>query len=211
MATRIILADDHPFIVAGVQALLKQDATLQVVADAASPDDLMDVLATEACDLLVSDLNMANSRATDGLHMIQTVRRRWPDLPIIVLTQQGGTAVIHALLQLEVRSIVHKLDALLELPAAVTQTINGAQYLSRHVEMVLAESTLTASSTSMLSERETDVLRLFANGRTVTDIAEIMKRSVKTVSGHKISAMTKLGLFTDRELYEYARRQQIVR
>jgi len=211
MATRIILADDHPFIVAGVQALLQRESGIEVVARAASPDALMDVLAVQECDLLVTDLNMSSTRATDGLHMIQTIQRRWPELPIIVLTQQGGAPVIHGLLQLQVRSIVHKLDALAELPAAVTQTINGMRYLSTHVSRVLVESSPIASASCSLSQREADVLRLFASGKTVTDIAGIMNRSVKTVSGHKISVMTKLSLSTDRELYEYARQQQLAR
>lgn len=206
MAFRIILADDHPIVSRGVRMLLEQTSGLSVVGEAASPDELMTVLAATPCDLLVTDFNMPGEQA-DGLNLLQLLGRRWPDLPVVVLTQLGNPGTLGNISRLSnVRGVVSKADAVKELHVAINAAAANRDYVSATVKRQLDLSGTDASDvTAALSKREAEVMRLFASGHTVSEIARQLNRSVKTVSSQKVEAMRKLGVTSDLELYSYAR------
>lgn len=207
MVFHIVLADDHPIVTSGVRALLEQSPGFRVVAEATSPDDLLRVLDSTACQLVVTDFNMPGEQAADGLSLLQLLGRRWPDLNIVVLTQLANPGVLNNIARLgNVRGVVSKSDAMKELPTAVTAATAGRSYLSasvrKQIELTQGDS---ADSTPALSKREAEVMRLFALGHTVSEIARQLNRSVKTVSSQKVEAMRKLGVKSDLEFYAYAR------
>jgi len=204
---QIVLADDHPIVSSGVRALLEQSPGFRVVAEATSPDELLRVLDSTPCNLVVTDFNMPGEQAADGLSLLQLLGRRWPELNIVVLTQLANPGVLNNIARLaNVRGVVSKSDAMKELPTAVTAATASRSYLSttvrKQIESVLGDS---ADSTTMLSKREAEVMRLFALGHTVSEIARQLNRSVKTVSSQKVEAMRKLGVKSDLEFYAYAR------
>ena len=207
MVFQIVLADDHPIVSSGVRALLEQSPGFRVVAEATSPDELLRVLDSTPCNLVVTDFNMPGEQAADGLSLLQLLGRRWPELNIVVLTQLANPGVLNNIARLaNVRGVVSKSDAMKELPTAVTAATASRSYLSttvrKQIESVLGDS---ADSTTMLSKREAEVMRLFALGHTVSEIARQLNRSVKTVSSQKVEAMRKLGVKSDLEFYAYAR------
>ena len=207
MVFHIVLADDHPIVTSGVRALLEQSPGFRVVAEATSPDDLLRVLDSTACQLVVTDFNMPGEQAADGLSLLQLLGRRWPDLNIVVLTQLANPGVLNNIARLgNVRGVVSKSDAMKELPTAVTAATAGRSYLSasvrKQIELTQGDR---ADSTPALSKREAEVMRLFALGHTVSEIARQLNRSVKTVSSQKVEAMRKLGVKSDLEFYAYAR------
>lgn len=207
MVCRIVLADDHPIVSSGVRMLLEQDPHFHVVAEVTSPDELIRTLDTMACDLVLTDFNMPGQQVADGMTLLQLLGRRWPERSLVVLTQLGNPAVLSAVARLSnVRALVSKADAVKELPAAVTAAAMGRNYVSTSIrkqfELAQAES---AHATTTLSKREAEVMRLFASGRTVSEIARQLNRSVKTVSSQKVEAMRKLGVKSDLEFYAYAR------
>ena len=207
MVFHIVLADDHPIVSSGVRALLEQSPGFRVVAEATSPDELLRVLDSTACQLVVTDFNMPGEHAADGLSLLQLLGRRWPDLSIVVLTQLANPGVLNNIARLgNVRGVVSKSDAMKELPTAVTAATAGRSYLSasvrKQIELTQGDS---ADSTPALSKREAEVMRLFALGHTVSEIARQLNRSVKTVSSQKVEAMRKLGVKSDLEFYAYAR------
>ncbi|MDI9239810.1 response regulator transcription factor [Lysobacter sp. LF1] len=206
MAFRIVLADDHPIVSRGVRMLLEQASGLRVVAEVASPDELMTVLAATPCDLLVTDFNMPGEQA-DGLNLLQLLGRRWPELPVVVLTQLGNPGTLGNISRLSnVRGVVSKADAVKELHVAINAAVANRNYVSASVKRQLDLSGADASdATAALSKREAEVMRLFASGHTVSEIARQLNRSVKTVSSQKVEAMRKLGVTSDLELYSYAR------
>lgn len=207
MALRIILADDHPIVRSGVRALLERSTQVSVVAEVESPDALVKALEQHPCDLLLTDFNMPGGQITDGLNLLGLVQRRWPDLPIVVLTMVSNLGVLRSILASGVRGLLNKSDALNELPLAVNAAAHGRTYVSGALkELLEASSTNEPGSTdSHLSKRETEVLRLFASGLTVSQIATQLNRSVKTISRQKMDAMNKLGLKSDLDIYAYAR------
>jgi two-component system, NarL family, captular synthesis response regulator RcsB len=206
MPARVILADDHPIVAAGVRQLLEQDSTTSVVHVASSTEDLMRTLASTPCDLLITDFSMPGNAVPDGLSMLGTIRRKWPDLAVVVLTRISNPAVLRSIRDTGVRGLINKSDALSELPQAVLSVLNGRTYIAKAAMSLLesAEATLATSAEAALSPKETEVLRMFASGMSVKDISQQLNRSSKTISNQKLSAMEKLGIKSDVEIFAYA-------
>ncbi|WP_342315355.1 response regulator transcription factor [Lysobacter sp. FW306-1B-D06B] len=207
MVFQIVLADDHPIVSSGVRALLEQHPGLRVVAEATSPDELLRVLESTDCEVIVTDFNMPGEQAADGLSLLQLLGRRWPERHVVVLTQLANPGVLNNISRLQnVRGVVSKSDAMKELPMAVTAATAGRSFLSSTVrKQIESAQGDAADATSTLSKREGEVMRLFALGHTVSEIARQLNRSVKTVSSQKVEAMRKLGVKSDLEFYAYAR------
>ncbi|WP_114240064.1 response regulator transcription factor [Dyella sp. C9] len=212
MTLRIILADDHPIVRSGVRALLENHADASVVAEVGSPMELIGAIEQLSCDLVITDFSMPTGLLADGLQMLGMIRRRWPELPVIVLTMVGNAGVLGAIRATGVRGLLSKSDALNELTLAVQAVTHEREYLSSAVRKALehTQNTGLAGNPPTLSKRETEVLRLFASGLTVSEIAAQLNRSVKTISRQKMDAMAKLGLRTDLDVYAYAREHGLV-
>lgn len=212
MTLDIIIADDHAIVASGVRSVLERDLGNRIVAEAVSSEQLLALLENTACDLLVTDFNMPGGTAVDGLGLLQLLARRWPALPVVVLTQVNNPGVYLSVLQLpSVLGLVHKSDAIPEIAQAVATAARGRRYSSRFVKRQLEEAETDAQAAPVaLSKREAEVMRLFALGKSVSEIAALLNRSVKTISKQKIDAMRKLGVTTDLEFYAYARDHGLV-
>jgi two-component system capsular synthesis response regulator RcsB len=210
--TRVVVADDHPIIVAGVRMLLEDRSEIEVVADADSPDKLLAVLAETPCELLITDFSMPGGVTADGLGLLQRIRRLHPDLQIVVLTMVANAAVHGLILESGVRGLIDKSSGMGEILLAVQAVSQGRDYVSASFSQGLLQSSFDtdAGESARLSPREVEVIRLFASGLTVTAIAERLVRSVKTVSRQKADAMVKLGLKSDLEIYVYAREHGLI-
>jgi len=202
---RVILADDHPVVRGGVRALLEHAGGIRIAAEAATAGELFAALARGDGDLVLTDFSMPGGDAADGLSMLGRLHAHWPELPVVVLTMAGNTAVLRAILDTGVLGLLNKSDALNELALAIRAASNGRRYVGTGIRAVLEAPGLPGDIEAVLSRRETEVLRLFASGLTVSQIARRLNRSVKTISRQKTDAMAKLGLRSDLEIYAYAR------
>jgi two-component system, NarL family, captular synthesis response regulator RcsB len=206
MRIRAYIADDHPIVRASVRMEISRLPEIHVVGEAATADELTAFIRTEPCDLLITDFNMPGDADEDGLAMLDAVRQHRPDLPVVVLTMLTNSALLRAIHARGVAALVLKSDGMAELASALRAVVAGDRYLSANARQscqVSARRDATGAGTT-LTDREAEVLRLFASGRTVSEIAAQRGRSVKTISHQKISAMNKLGLRNDPELYTYA-------
>src|SRR5688572_27080810 len=144
MSLRIALSDDHPVVRAGVRALLETASGLnedwKVVAEAANADELLNLLAQTQLDLLITDFSMPGSRAGDGLTLIGMIRRRYPDLPVIVLTMISNVPVLRAIADAGVRGLLDKAAAATELPNVVRSVMQGREYYGEALRGVLEGS-----------------------------------------------------------------------
>lgn len=205
MTLKIVLADDHPIIVAAVRQLLERSGH-EIVAVAGSSGSLMEILAQHPCDLVITDFSMPNEDEADGLSLIGLLQRRLPEMPLIVLTMVTNPAVLQSILDIGVRGLINKTDAMTELATAVQTVMRGQTYVSKASQRLLIQAGNGKSAQAVaLSPRETEVIRLFASGKSVTEIARQLNRSVKTISTQKQEAMAKLGLKNDFDIYAYAR------
>ncbi|MBT2744960.1 response regulator [Lysobacter sp. ISL-42] len=210
MSLRIALSDDHPVVRAGVRALLESASALnenwRVVAEAANADELLTLLASTPVDLLITDFSMPGSRAGDGLSLLGQIQRRHPQLPVIVLTMISNVPVLRSIADAGVKGLLDKAAAGTELPQAVRAVMQGRLYYGEALRPML-DSVRSGGERdeAALSPREAEVLRLFAAGSSVSEIAAHLHRSKQTISRQKTDAMTKLGLKNDLEIYDYAR------
>lgn len=205
-ALRIFVADDHAVVLAGVRAILQRARPSLALTTADSGDELLELLGREPCDVLVTDFAMPQNdgRGQDGLRMLRTIRRNHPQLRIVVLTMIDNPSLLRAILELGVLGLVGKASAIEDLPAAIDAVAAGRGYISNDLQAGLAAEA-DKPAASGLSAREVEVVRLFAEGLSVSEIAQRLHRSVKTISHQKVDAMRKLGIENHSQLYAYAR------
>jgi len=212
MKRQVLIADDHPIILAGVRMLLEDRTDIEEVTEADSPDKLLECLKQKPCDLLITDFSMPGGDAADGLGLLQRVRRDYPQLAIVVLTMIANSGVHGAILQSGVRGLIDKGSGMAEISLAIDAVSQGRNYVSESFKKGLLQSEFDAKAGTQakLSPRELEVIRLFASGMTVTAVSEHLSRSVKTVSRQKADAMFKLGLKSDLEIFVYARENGMI-
>ncbi|WP_240485582.1 response regulator [Aeromonas bestiarum] len=209
MSFKIILADDHPLILTGIRSLIAHHQPgCKVVAEAHQVSELLNTLQQHSCDLLITDFSMPGDERSDGLTMIQQLKRDYPTLPIIVLTQIHNAGILQSLIQLGVSGVLLKKAVISELSDAIRQILSGHSYIGSSVKTLLAEAGLDHhTSLVQLTPKESEVVRLLASGMSVTQVAEYLHRSVKTISTQKKSAMLRLGITSDSALFHYAKEQ----
>ena len=211
---RVVIADDHEVVRIGLRTLLQHSGeAYEVVGEAAGGGELLRLLATTPCDAAIVDFLMPeeeNALSIDGIVLLHELRRRYPKLPIMVLTMVRNFAILRAIYQEGVDAVVEKAAIVDELLVALRTIRSGRTYVSKRLAEQLASEHLThrrverGTPKPILSRRETEVIRMFVQGRSITEIANLTHKSVKTVSRQKRSAMAKLGLSSDGQLFEYA-------
>ncbi|KRG68767.1 response regulator transcription factor [Pseudoxanthomonas dokdonensis] len=210
MKKKIIIADDHPVVMLGARMLIENAGLGEVVAEVTTPAELHEALASHECDLLIADLSMPVPGMVDGYGMIAGVRHRYPQLPILLMTSMANIGILERLLVLGNIGVVGKGADMDELPSAVHAVNRGSTYVSREIRarregMHEAGATAAHGSLDLLSPKEMEVVRLLLSGLSVTQVAEALHRSKATISRQKHSAMKKLAVRNDVELYEIAR------
>lgn len=208
MRLRIVIADDHPVVRIGTRMVIESSGVGDVVAEASSTDELMDILATQPCDVLVTDFSMPGGQQADGFALVELLRRRFPEVPILLLSMASNLGILRMVASAGVLGLVDKGSSMDELPLAIQTVYRGAPYISRMLKERIAEvgtAEVTGNAVKPPSPREMEVLRLLASGLTVTQIAEQLHRSITTISRQKGDVMRKLGIKNDAELFEYLR------
>ncbi|WP_061957490.1 response regulator transcription factor [Cupriavidus pauculus] len=204
---RILVADDHPLILMGVRSVLSSLTRFKIVGDALGPESLFARLADVGCDVLITDFHMPEERVSDGLAMLGVIRRKFPEVKTIVLTGLANPALMNSMLQEGVMGVLNKRSDMGELPAAIDLASKDKIYLGKATQKEMArlgDARAPGMPARALSPSELEVIRLYASGLPVSGIAVQLRRSIKTISTHKRSAMEKLGLRSDAELCRYA-------
>ncbi|MCA8293763.1 response regulator [Burkholderia sp. AU30198] len=200
-SVRVIVADDHPVTGHGIAHGLGGMPTIDVVGIVPDTTALVEALDATPCDVLVLDYVMPAGQYGDGQALIAFLRRRYPQLRIVTVTMLNSPAVFRAVQQLGVNCIASKSDPMSHLVAAVHAAFSNGQYLSPTIASLLEKA--DADGGGALSSRESEIVRLFREGYKVTEIAEKLHRSKKTISAQKLAAMRKLGITRDAELFTY--------
>lgn len=201
---RVVIADDHSVVRVGLRILINASRRCVIVGEADSADNLMNLLSSTPCDLLITDFSMPGGRQADGLTMLSAIRRHYPALPIILVTMFASAVTARAALAQGVMAVVAKAASAAELPLAINAVQEGRRYLSEPLRTLLANTSHQLHE-SPLSAKEHEVVRMLASGMTVSEIAIHFKRSVSTISKQKNMAMYRLGISTDVDLFSYAR------
>ncbi len=200
---RVMVADDHPAVRAGVQHTLATSSTVSVIGAARDSSELMEMLGRHPCEILISDYSMPGGRFGDGITLFGLIRQRYPALKIVVLTMLESPGIVHSLLNLGIPAVLSKSDSLNHLLPAIHGAHANGRYLSPRISELANALDRGDYGIHMLTRRELEVVRLFVSGLTINEIAERLHRSKKTISTQKGTAMLKLGLERDIELLRY--------
>ena len=203
---RVIVADDHPAIVEGIKQSIVV-STIDVVATARNSTRIIQLLDKGVADVLVTDYAMPGGEFGDGLPLFEFIIRRYPGIKIVVMTMMDNPGVLRTLIALGIRCIISKSDDASHLIPAIHIASSSGQYFSPTVNTIV--QTLDKyrgcdKRKAHLSKRESEVIRLYVSGMTINSIAVQLHRSKQTVSSQKNSAMKKLGVTCDADLFKYA-------
>jgi DNA-binding NarL/FixJ family response regulator len=207
LSIRVAILDDHPLILAGVKLTLEKLAICEVMISSGTISDLFSKLGTTPCDVAILDYAMPMETMPDGVQLIKTLRHQHPKMQIIMLTTIDHPMVLNNLMTQDIAGLLSKADPLEHILAAFASLRLRERYYSPTINRILSMQTSPdIMGLHLLSTKELEVLRLLVDGLTVSQVATKLARSKQTISTHKISAMNKLNITTNAELFEAAYR-----
>lgn len=207
---RVVLCDDHAMVRRGIRDTLADAVDIQVVAESGSYTEVREVLRTTACDVLLLDLNLPGR---GGLEVLASLREANSPIRVLVVSMFAEDQYAIRCLRAGADGYLNKAGDPAELIPAVRAIANGRKYVTPEVSEMLvgnlaSPSTQTLHST--LSERELQTLLKIASGKRLSDIAEDLMLSPKTVSVYRSRLLEKLKLTNNAELTVYAIRNELV-
>jgi DNA-binding NarL/FixJ family response regulator len=207
---KVLVADDHAIVRRGVREILSETPDIIVGGEAGSADAVLRLVREERFHAVVLDIHMPGARGTDLLVQLHAER---PDLPVLVLTVYPQEQYAIRCIKAGAAGFLTKESAPEKLLEAVRKIASGDRYVSAELAEALASVVAGESKGApheRLSDREFEVLRILASGKTVSEVAEILSLSVKTISTHRTRILKKMEMRTNAELTHYALRNQLV-
>lgn len=198
---QIILADARPVVIAGVRGYIDRCADLSIAGVATSTEEILVLLKNVDCDILITDFTMPMHLMNDGLTLLSHIKRNYPRICLIVLTMNMMPAVLYQIIKSGVNAVVHMNDELSDIELAIERASKNTRFIGKSVRDILRSGPVGHLPT----KREAEVLRMYADGFTMQEIAIRLNKSIKTIALQKTSAMRKVGLRNDVELGRYSR------
>ncbi|MBP8117677.1 MAG: response regulator transcription factor [Nitrospira sp.] len=214
---RILLADDHALLRRGMreflQDFLSEDGLIPHITETASASDALEQVRTAAWDLVILDLNLPDM---PGLEILRILKSLQPSLPVLIVSIYAEEHYSARAIRAGALGYLTKTRGPQELRLAVSRILQGGKYLPPpaaeriHGERAYQPPSGADPLPTTLSDREIEVLQWIAQGRRLTEIADQLNLSIKTVSTYRARLLMKLGKSTTAELIRYALGQQLV-
>lgn len=208
--TRILVADDHPLVRKGLREILSEALDDVEIGEAADCVQTMRQVRASPWDVVLLDISMPGP---GGLEVLKDVKREYPKLPVLILSSHAEDQYAIRLLKAGAAGFLSKESATEDLVSAVVRVLRGGRYVSPSLAEQLAVALDVDANREPhegLSDREFQVLRLIGSGRTVSQIADELAISVKTVSTYRTRLLEKMGMATNAELTRYAIERRLV-
>ena len=206
---RVLLADDHALVRAGIRSLLNAMAEVEVVAEASSGEEALELAQTSRPDVVLMDIAM---KGITGLEAAARMRERVPEVRVVILSMHSGEEYVLQALRAGAAGYLLKDAATGELELALRSVMRGESWLSPAVSRQVVEGYVRSgeSAPEVLTARQREVLRLVAGGKSTKEIAFLLNLSVKTVETHRAQIMERLGIRDVAGLVRYALRTGLV-
>jgi two-component system invasion response regulator UvrY len=207
---RVAIVDDHQIVRAGFRELLGEEIGISIAFEAASGEEALNRLRETACDVVLLDLSLPGQ---SGIDVLRTVRQRHADVAVLVLSGFPEERYALAMVRNGASGYLSKDCGREDLLQAIRTVAQGRRYLSARTAELLAEELLgegTAPPHTALSEREMQVFLRLAKGASVSEIADSLHLSVKTVSTYRTRLLEKLALGSNAALAAYALRNGLL-
>ncbi len=207
---RILIADDHELVRRGVRGLLKEAFPDVVLGEALDAGQTLAAAEKKAWDLVLLDINMPGR---GGLEVLQELKRLYPKLPVVMLTTYPEKDYAVRAFKLGASGYVNKESASSEVLAAARKALAGGRYITPSLAEALAATVAGESPAEphdLLSNRELQVLRLVASGKSLKEIAAELSLSEKTIGTYRTRISQKIGLGSNVDLARYATHHKLV-
>lgn len=207
---RILIADDHSVVRKGLRQILLDEFPTAKIEEVPDAEELIKKVMSDKWDVVVSDLSMPGR---SGLDALQQIKLSHPQLPVLILSIHPEEQYALRALKSGASGYLSKDTAPDELVKAVQKVLLGKKYISQSIAEKLADnfsSDTTLYPHESLSDREFDVMKLLANGKSVSEIAEMLSLSVTTVSTYRARVMVKMNLKSNSDLTKYALENKLI-
>jgi DNA-binding NarL/FixJ family response regulator len=205
--SRVFVVDDHPIVRQGLAMLVNRESDLVVCGEAEDAQAAMQSVIACKPDILVLDISL---NGPDGLDLLKSVRNRYPDLPVLVLSMHDESIYAERALRAGAQGYIMKQEATEKVLVALRRILSREIYVSDRIANRMLQHYIgnsdagKPSSIADLSDRELEVFRLIGEGHSTRQIAEELHISVKTVESYQAHIKEKLSLRSGRELVQHA-------
>jgi two-component system response regulator NreC len=211
---RILLADDHTVMRAGLRALLERQPNLEVVGEAGDGRQTVELASSHVPDVVVMDIAMPN---LNGVEATRRMVSKQPTISVVILSMYSDESYVMRALEAGARAYLLKDSAVTDLIRAIEAVSQGKSFFSPKISRILAEEYIralrqkgVADSYELLTPREREILQLLAEGKTNKEVATSLNISVYTAETHRGNILQKLNLHSTAELVLYAVRKGII-
>ncbi|MCB0196030.1 MAG: response regulator transcription factor [Anaerolineae bacterium] len=201
---KILIADDHPIVRQGLRQILSDIPNMTVAGEAVNGQDTLDQARAGVWDVIVLDITLPDR---SGFDILKVLKHEQPDLPVLVLSIHAEEQLAVRVLKAGASGYLTKERAPSELIKAIRHVVNGGKYISQTLAESLAFGLDTASERprhEALSDREFQVMQMMAGGKNLSEIAESLALSTKTISTYRTRMLEKMQLKTNAEIIRYA-------
>jgi DNA-binding NarL/FixJ family response regulator len=211
-AIRILLADDHTLVRAGIRSLLESIDGVEVVAESGDGREALELICKHRPDVALLDIAMPG---LSGLEVAKRVAQECPKTRVVILSMHADASHVREALRSGVAGYLLKGAAVAELPLALKSVMRGESYLTPKISQQVVEGYLRDSEEQPgplngLTTRQREILQLIAEGRSTREIAEVLDISVKTVETHRLRLMERLDIHDVPGLVRFAIRAGLV-
>lgn len=204
---RILLADDHSFVRLGLIQILKDEFPAAEIKEVNDGSSLVKEVSLSDWDLIISDLDMPGQ---SGLQALEQIKLLKPHLPVLILSIYAEDLYAIRSLKAGASGYLNKNAAPYELINAISRIMQGKKYITPEIAEKLLFGAQGKAPHEILSNREFEIFKMLASGKTITQIADGLSVALTTVSTHRSRIMEKLGLSTNSDLTRYAITHHII-
>lgn len=207
---KVLVADDHAIVRRGLRQILAETTDIMVAGEAGSAAEVMTLVREQRWTVIVLDISLPGAT---GLQLLSEVKREKPEIPVLVLTAHPEDQYAVRAIRAGASGFLNKESAPDKLIEAVRKVASGGRYVGAELAETLA-SVLAGEGKGepheRLSDREFEIFKMLASGKTVSEVAHELSLSVKTVSTHRTRMLKKMEMRTNAELTHYAMRNRLV-
>jgi two-component system, NarL family, invasion response regulator UvrY len=207
---KILLADDHPVVRKGLKQILQEEFVTATIGEVNDGEQLIRQVMTDNWDVVITDLMMPGR---SGLEALEQIKKMKPKLPVLIISIHAEELYALRALKAGASGYLKKDMAPEELVKAITVVLSGKQYITSAVAETLTSVIINDQSKEpheLLSDREFEVFKLLAIGRSVSEISDMLSLSASTISTYKVRILTKMNLKTNADLTMYASKKSLL-
>ena len=211
MRKKVVLADDHQFLLDGIMTILKEMPSVEIVATAQNGFELMDVVARQKPELVILDLNMPGY---DGLQCLKKIKNDFPETKVLILTNYSQPELVEDVKQIGADGYLIKNSSAAELKAAVTSVLSGGKYYpsANELKSVADDSYFFDEFLKkyQLTKREVEIIRMVCREMSTKEIATQLYLSELTINTHRRNVFRKLDIKNVAGLMNFAKNNQLL-